>query len=311
MLFSLMVLFPIYGALEFGQQAAASTSFHFDSDSPASPYSEAGETIFSQKCKVCHSIGQGRMLGPDLKGVTGKRDREWLVRFIVAPDKLIAQGDPIAGELLKEYGIPMPNLGLSGKDAGEVLDYIDEQSGSSGNSLTPVSPPSTAGTVPPEIGSNPPAGKPTVAAAATSGDAGHGKDIFTGRVPLKNGGPSCLSCHNISSAGALGGGVVGKDLSDSYKILGDAGLNAILKTVPFPMMKEIYTQKPLTDGETASLMAFFKEDNPAEKTGQGKNTAVLFLIGAAGALVVIGIFQLAWRKRLYGVRRRLVKGDSK
>ncbi len=88
-----------------------------------------GQAIFEQSCKSCHSIGGGRLVGPDLKSVTERRERDWLIRFIVSPDELIAQGDPLAKQLVEEYGIPMPNMGLSQSEAEEVLAYIEAQSG--------------------------------------------------------------------------------------------------------------------------------------------------------------------------------------
>ncbi len=90
---------------------------------------EPGKAIFEQKCQSCHSIGGGRIVGPDLKGITERRERGWLIRFIVSPDELIAQGDPIAKQLVEEYGIPMPNMGLSEPEGEEVLAYIEAQSG--------------------------------------------------------------------------------------------------------------------------------------------------------------------------------------
>ena len=38
-------------------------------------------------------------MGPDLKGVTARRDRAWLIRYLVAPDVLRAKKDPVAVEL--------------------------------------------------------------------------------------------------------------------------------------------------------------------------------------------------------------------
>ncbi|MCK5876889.1 MAG: cytochrome c, partial [Candidatus Marithrix sp.] len=75
----------------------------------ASP--EAGEKAF-QKCIACHTIGSGPLAGPDLNGVTAKREATWLVRWIMEPDKMLAEGDVIATEMLKEFNnIPMPPMG--------------------------------------------------------------------------------------------------------------------------------------------------------------------------------------------------------
>ncbi|MHB0871678.1 MAG: c-type cytochrome [Chloroflexota bacterium] len=83
-----------------------------------------GKAIFEGKCAGCHTVGGGKRTGPDLKGVTAQRSHDWLVDFIVAPDKVIASGDPIAAQLVKEYGMPMPNLGVSQQDAEAVLAFL-------------------------------------------------------------------------------------------------------------------------------------------------------------------------------------------
>jgi cbb3-type cytochrome oxidase cytochrome c subunit len=70
-----------------------------------------------------------RPLGPDLLGVTHKRDRAWLNRWMAEPDKVLAEKDPLAMKLLAEYNnLPMPNLGLNGVEIQDVLAYIDEES---------------------------------------------------------------------------------------------------------------------------------------------------------------------------------------
>src|SRR5690606_2738460 len=40
---------------------------------------------FKQNCMSCHTVGGGRLVGPDLKDVTERKDREWLTRFILDP----------------------------------------------------------------------------------------------------------------------------------------------------------------------------------------------------------------------------------
>lgn len=90
----------------------------------AQPASD-GETIFTQKCAACHTIGGGKLVGPDLKGVTSRRDKAWLQRQIKEPDQLIAEGDPIALQLVKEMnGVQMAPLGLSDAEVSSVIDFL-------------------------------------------------------------------------------------------------------------------------------------------------------------------------------------------
>lgn len=250
---------------------------------------EPGQTLFEQKCLACHNIGGGQKVGPDLKGITAKRDRDWLIRFITTPDKLIAQGDPIARQLVTEFGIPMPNLGLSADEAKAVLAYIEAQS------QTEATPVLTSGQKTP---------------AALTGDAGAGSNIFMGRTALKNGGPACLSCHNVSGSGLIGGGSVAKDLTMTYSVVGETGVLAILKTTPFPMMKEVYAVQPLTDDEIVNVAAFLRDAGSTPSTS-AQNPMLFFIISGVGTVLVIGIFQFLWRGRLAGVRRPLVRGGSK
>ncbi len=43
---------------------------------------EEGETIFQAQCAACHTIGGGPLVGPDLLGVTERRENDWLIRWI-------------------------------------------------------------------------------------------------------------------------------------------------------------------------------------------------------------------------------------
>lgn len=90
---------------------------------PAGDVSQ-GQTLFNARCSACHTIGGGKKAGPDLQGVASRRSRDWLIAFITAPDQVIASGDPTASQLVKEYGMPMPNVGVTRSDAEAILAYI-------------------------------------------------------------------------------------------------------------------------------------------------------------------------------------------
>ena len=59
--------------------------------------------IFNQRCTACHTFGKGVKVGPDLKGVTARRQRPWLLKFVRSSQKVIAGGDPIATELFRTF----------------------------------------------------------------------------------------------------------------------------------------------------------------------------------------------------------------
>ncbi len=86
---------------------------------------ESGQEIFQSTCTACHTIGKGKLVGPDLAGVTSRRDESWLKRQIKEPDRLIAEKDPIAIQLLQEANnVPMVPLGLSDADVAAVIAYL-------------------------------------------------------------------------------------------------------------------------------------------------------------------------------------------
>lgn len=103
-----------------GVNLAALAGFFAFSVQAASP----GESIFQQKCVACHTIGEGKKIGPDLLGVAQRRDMEWLRGFIQSPSAYFARNDATAAALLKEFGIPMPDLGLTPEEMEAIIGYL-------------------------------------------------------------------------------------------------------------------------------------------------------------------------------------------
>ena len=92
---------------------------------PLTPLAQ-GEYLFHTRCAACHSLGQGDGVGPDLAGVTQQRERVWLERWLKEPEKMLAEGDPIALALRTRYKeVGMPNLHLSARDVAALLAYLE------------------------------------------------------------------------------------------------------------------------------------------------------------------------------------------
>jgi nitrite reductase (NO-forming) len=79
-----------------------------------------GKAAFESKCVLCHSIGGGTKIGPDLQGVTRRHADAWLTRWLLETEKM-QKSDPAAKQLVTKYRMPMPNPGLK---SGEVRDLL-------------------------------------------------------------------------------------------------------------------------------------------------------------------------------------------
>lgn len=124
------------GLLVFGM----STLNAQDSPSPTSSclqvdgaMAKRGQSLFSSRgCVACHSVGQGKRSGPDLAGVTERRDLEWVRRFVKNPTPMF-ESDSLARALLAEYNnTRMPNLRLKDDEVEALLHYIVQESHKAG-----------------------------------------------------------------------------------------------------------------------------------------------------------------------------------
>ena len=241
---------------------------------------EEGESLFRQKCIACHTIGQGdKPTGPDLAGVTVRREQAWLAAFIQNPGKLLKAKDPVATELLQKFNnLQMPAVPLTPQELEALLTYLAH---------------------PEEVAHHP----PVEAAPLPTGDPDRGARLYTGEQAFAKGGAPCLACHGITGFGLAGGANYGPDLTGLFESFGDEGLADMLKTLPFPSMEPIYATRPLTEAEQGDLRAFFARATGAPVAGGG----LLFGEALSGVAIVFGIVLLFGRERLRGVRQLLVK----
>lgn len=84
-----------------------------------------GEQIFKLNCAACHSVGKGKLVGPDLEGVLNRRNEQWVSQFIKSSQSMVAKGDSSAIALFQEFNfIPMPDQPLSDEEITAVIEYI-------------------------------------------------------------------------------------------------------------------------------------------------------------------------------------------
>jgi mono/diheme cytochrome c family protein len=267
--------------------AATSTSPTSGDSSSFGQLAQLGQAVYAGECAACHgSSGQGSS-APALIGASSNlgtfQNANSLLSFISKTMPLTAPGS------------------LSQEQYWELLsflilqnDFVSAQTAFDPNALSQI----TLSLI-----SAPPTTTPV-----SSGNASTGRGIFTGAVTLENKGIPCISCHDVKGVGAVGGGTVGNDLSGEYAKLGNDGLVSLLQNIPFPIMKNVYADHPLTSAEEADLIAFLSQNN----AGASNNNEINFAaIGVAWFLLFMALLVLGWRGRMSRVRHNLVSGALK
>ena len=84
----------------------------------------AGESLFKSNCAACHKLDK-RGVGPALRNVDEKYDREWLYKWIKNSQGLIKSGDSKAVAIFKEYNNSVMTSfpGLSNEDIDNIIAY--------------------------------------------------------------------------------------------------------------------------------------------------------------------------------------------
>ena len=90
---------------------------------PDAKMAEKGEALFVSRCAVCHRPTDEKLMGPGLKGVTQRREPQWIMNMIVNAEEM-SQKDPVARELRKTHSLAMPNQDLTDEETRQVLEYL-------------------------------------------------------------------------------------------------------------------------------------------------------------------------------------------
>lgn len=248
--------------------------------------------FFRDNCTSCHTIGGGRLTGPDLKGVLQRKDRAWLAQFVQNPQVIMDRGDPYALKLLQESrDVVMPTVnGMNAARADALLTLIEAESKLEKSQFMGL-----------QITDRP----------FTSEEIERGRHLFNGVARLANAGPPCISCHTARGLGGLSGGRLGPDLTRVYERLqGRKNLAAWLTAPATPTMAAVFKRHALTSQEILPFVAYF--ENRARQGGEDASSGPLtfLLIGIGGAALALVLFDQAWGKRFRSVRKALVLSST-
>jgi cytochrome c2 len=253
--------------------------------------SDPAAAYFRQNCMSCHTIGGGRLVGPDLKDVESRKDRAWLLQFVVNPKQFLDGGDPYAAKLREESrGAVMPNIsGLDMPKAEALLDLIGKESKLPKSQFSGLN-----------IGDQP----------FTNRDIANGRAIFHGTRRLKNGGPSCLACHSVEGLVSLGGGRLGPDLTKVFeRMQGRKNLASWLQAPATLTMRPLFVNNALTNDEIVALVAFLEQEAKRPPEAQQTSTLSFFFLGLGGSVLGFIGADTIWRKRFRGVRKPMVNKE--
>jgi len=259
-----------------------------------------GEIIYKRTCIACHTIGSGRLVGPDLKNVFNKRSEEWIISFVKSSQRMIKRRDPDAVILFNEYNKSiMPDQNLTDDQIKDVMRYIKKQSSGSGQTtaLTEDIKSSTGMTID-EAGEN---------------EVSAGRNLFLGKVRLTNGGPACMSCHNVTAENLIAGGLLAMDLTNTYSRLNAPGGYSIMFSSPFPIMNAAYNNNKITKDEAFYLIAFLKHADINSVNQQPVNYQSNFIfMGLLGAAILFGIYGgIWWNRKRKPVKDKIFKRQLK
>ncbi len=247
-----------------------------------------GEQLF-QQCKACHTIGQGKLLGPDLLNISKKRDAIWLKNFIKSSQTLVKIGDAQAVEIYEEYNkLLMVDYNLPDNDIDAIIKYIDSfNTADSEGEATTSSADSLAAVKNAEY----------LASIDTDENEAKGKALFQGKRRFKNGGASCVSCHHVNFTDIVQGGLLAKDLTHSFSTIGGlAGIKGIIDFPPYPAMKDAYENAKLTEEENIQIQVFLMHADENERVSES-SVSDLVKQGILGLAILLVVISLVWFKR--------------
>ncbi|MCF8368054.1 MAG: cytochrome c [Bacteroidales bacterium] len=256
-------------------------------------WADEGKDIFQIKCAACHTVGNGRLVGPDLQGITEKRNQDWLIAFIKSSTAMIKSGDADAVAISKEYnGLLMPDNPYSDAQILSVLSFIEQGGTSDENQVSATA----------DILSN-----------TTPNNIESGALLFSGEKRFTNGGAACTSCHSVKDERIFSGGTLAKNLTETWDIMGSSGVATIIRSSPFPVMNMAYSKHSLTEEEVIDLTAYLKSVSQERYYQRSSDFSIAFAIFGLVFFTLIFMVTIAlyFKRKSYPVNYDILNRPSK
>lgn len=195
-----------------------------------------GEDLFKKHCAVCHSIGQGKLTGPDLMKVHEKYDENWLIKFVQSSQTMIKAGDPQAVKAFNENGkVLMPDFKqLKEDEIKQIIGYIKDY--------------------------DPDAGKSKIANLSdtnyTEIHIKRGERLFKGLIAFENSKVVCGSCHNTVTLDTINWYPSAAELAAIYKEKGSEHIFKVLTNPTTKVMKQVHENSRFSEEEIFYIRAY-------------------------------------------------------
>jgi len=101
-----------------------------------------GEALFKKLCTQCHTIGKGKLIGPDLLDVHKRvPSEEWMIPWIQNSQAVIKSGDEYGVKIYEEYNkTVMTANAVSDEEAQAIIDYMKEEGARSAEMVSAAGP---------------------------------------------------------------------------------------------------------------------------------------------------------------------------
>ena len=209
--------------------------------------------VFTTRCATCHTIGKGDLIGPDLAGVTDRRERPWLIAFVRSSQSVVLSGDPTANELFDRFGgTKMPDHPYGDEEIDNLLTLIEN------------------GGPAPRISFR-------HASTATAEEIAAGRDLFFGRSALD---VTCASCHTIGQGSVEDSLYLGGSLTHVASRYQDRELHTRLAQLGTTC------RSPLPSEESFLVRAFLRDVEESGGEGGPPTGTFPLLAGSVGLLLI-------------------------
>lgn len=271
---------PIIGSEIRKKLSLITLLFLFIFNFPFALNAQDGEDLFRRNCSVCHLMGQGKLVGPDLMGVTKRRDRQWLERFIRNSQEVIKSGDQVAVQLFEEYNksIMPPFTQFSAEELNSIIDYLDKWEPQKVEVLT--------------VDVNKKTG-------FKHDEVLRGERLFYGLIPLEAGGSfNCTNCHNTITSDTLNWNPSASDLAKSF--MDPKGMN-IYQSMAQPvsaLMEKAHQGIKMSEQEIFYVTAYLSELSGHELEEHKIFPVKLMLFIIFAVLMTAALIDLVFTRKL-------------